>query len=231
MTSSWAGAFGQTQFMPTMFFRYATDGDSDGKIDLWSSAPDALASTAALVANEGWQTGKPWFYQVALPPLFDYSLGDTEARRPLADWSAMGIKKTSGEDLPSGDDQAALYFPAGARGPAFLLFENFRVILKYNNAAAYALAVGMLADRMKGGTIPAFNWPRDERALSRDERTQFQTDLKALGYDPGDVDGVLGRKTRVALRLYQKTKNLPADGFPTTELLAMLNGDAAAKVN
>jgi membrane-bound lytic murein transglycosylase B len=233
MTSSWAGAFGQTQFMPSTFFKYATDGDGDGKIDLWNSAPDALASTATLFTQEGWQTGKPWFEVVILPKDFDVSLCDLDAQRPLSDWADMGIKTASGADLPHGDDPTSIYLPAGARGPAFLLFPNFRVIMKYNNAAAYALATGMLADRMTdhitGATQPVLNWPRDERALSRDERAQFQENLKTLGYDPGDTDGILGRKTRAALRLYQKSKNMPADGFPTIELLAALNSDAAAK--
>ncbi|HWY62116.1 MAG TPA: lytic murein transglycosylase [Rhizomicrobium sp.] len=228
MTSSWAGAFGQTQFMPSTFFKYATDGDGDGKIDLWSSPADALASTAVLFAHEGWQTGKPWGTEVTLPPLFDFSLADLDGTKPLSDWAAMGIKPASGGELAAGDDPASLYLPAGARGPAFLLFENFRVIMKYNNAAAYALAVGLLADRMAGAPPLVASWPREERALSRDERSQFQNDLKALGYDPGDPDGVLGRKTRAALKQYQKIKNLPADGFPTAALLAMLNSDAVA---
>jgi membrane-bound lytic murein transglycosylase B len=228
MTSSWAGAFGQTQFMPSTFFKYATDGDGDGKIDLWSSPADALASTATMLTQEGWQTGKPWGTAVTLPPLFDLSLADLDDTRPLSDWAAMGIKPASGGELAAGDDPASLYLPAGARGPAFLLLGNFRVIMKYNNAAPYALAVGLLADRMAGAPPLAASWPRDERALSRDERSQFQTDLKTLGYDPGDTDGVLGRKTRAALKQYQKTKNLPADGFPTSELLASLNSDAGA---
>jgi len=226
MTASWAGAFGQTQFMPSTFFKYATDGDGDGKIDLWRSAPDALASTAALFANEGWQTGKPWGYEVKLPKDFDFSLADLGDQKPLSDWAAMGIEDTDGAALPADADPASLYLPAGARGPAFMLFDNFRVIMKYNNAASYALAVGMLADRMAGGKAFVASWPRGERALSRAERSQFQTDLKTLGYDPGGTDGLLGRKTRAALKQYQKSKNLPADGFPTADLLASLDNDA-----
>jgi membrane-bound lytic murein transglycosylase B len=225
MTASWAGAFGQTQFMPSTFFKYATDGDGDGKIDLWNSAPDALASTAAMFTNEGWQTGKPWGYEVKLPRNFDYSLADLDEQKPLSDWAAMGVQTADGAALPEGSDPASLYLPAGARGPAFMLFENFRVIMKYNNAASYALAVGMLAGRMAGAKPFVANWPRNERPLSREERSQFQNDLKTLGYDPGDTDGVLGRKTRLALKQYQKSKNLPADGFPTTALLASLDTD------
>ena len=138
----------------------------------------------------------------------------------------MGVKTADGAALPEGGDPASLYLPAGARGPAFMLFENFRVIMKYNNAASYALAVGMLADRMAGAKPFVASWPRNERALSREERSQFQSDLKTLGYDPGDTDGVLGRKTRSALKQYQKSRNLPADGFPTAALLASLDSDA-----
>ena len=228
MVSSWAGAFGQTQFMPSTFFKYATDGDGDGKIDLWVSPADALASTATLFAPEGWQTGKPWAYEVKVPPGFDFSEADLDNQKPLSDWAAMGIQTALGAALPAGDDPASLYLPAGARGPAFMLFTNFRVIMKYNNAASYALAVGMLADRMNGARPFVASWPRDERALSRAERTQFQNDLKALGYDAGDADGLLGRRTRNALKLYQKSKGLAADGFPTAALLVSLNSDAVS---
>jgi membrane-bound lytic murein transglycosylase B len=233
MVSSWAGAFGQTQFMPSTFFRYATDGDGDGKIDLWTSSADALASTAALLANEGWQTGKPWGYEVKLPTGFDYSQADLDGIKPLSSWAAMGVQTASGAVLPAGDDPASLYLPAGAHGPAFVLFTNFRVIMKYNNAASYALAVSMLADRMAGAEPFVAKWPREERALSRAERAQFQNDLKTLGYDPGDTDGVLGRKTRAALQLYQKSKGVAADGFPTAALLAALHNAAssAARAN
>ena len=225
MTASWAGAFGQTQFMPTTFFRYAADGDGDGKIDLWSSAPDALASTAVMFTREGWQAGKSWGYEVTLPRNFDYAKADLDDVRPLSEWAAMGIKKNKSA-LPGGDDPASLYLPAGAHGPAFILLDNFRVILKYNNAAFYALAVGMLADQMAGGKPLAANWPRKERALSKDERSKFQIDLKSLGYDPGEPDGVLGRKTRTALKQYQQARKFPADGFPTAALLVVLESDA-----
>ena len=233
MVSSWAGAIGQTQFMPSTFFKYATDGDGDGKVDLWASPADALASTAALFQQEGWQTGKPWAYEVRLPKDFDFSIADLDAQKPLSDWAAMGVESADGAALPNSggsgnDDAASLYLPAGARGPAFMLFTNFRVIMKYNTSASYALAVGMLADRMTGAKPFIAKWPRDERALSRAERNQFQQDLKALGYDAGDTDGLLGRKTRNALKQYQKAKGIAADGFPTVALLTALNDDAAS---
>jgi membrane-bound lytic murein transglycosylase B len=228
MVSSWAGAIGQTQFMPSTFFKYATDGDGDGKVDLWASPADALASAASLFKQEGWQTGKPWAYEVKLPGNFDFSVADLDTQKPLSDWAAMGIQSADGTALPANDDAASLYLPAGARGPAFMLFTNFRVIMKYNTSASYALAVGMLADRMTGGKPFVAKWPRDERALSRAERNQFQQDLKALGYDAGDTDGLLGRKTRSALKQYQKTKGIAADGFPTVALLTALDDDAAS---
>ncbi|MBA2590015.1 MAG: lytic murein transglycosylase [Alphaproteobacteria bacterium] len=222
MVSSWAGAFGQTQFTPTTFLKYAADGDGDGRIDLWQSAPDALASAARLLAGQGWQHGQPWGFEVKLPAGFAYEDADAENQKPLSEWRARGIRMVGGAALPGGGDSAAIYLPAGAHGPAFLLFSNFNVILKYNNAASYALAVGLLADRMAGGAPVKHSWPRDERALSRAERFSFQADLNKAGFECGAPDGVLGRKTRSALRQYQKTHGLAADGFPTASLLDAL---------
>lgn len=227
MTASWAGAFGQTQFTPTTFLKFAADGDGDGRIDLWQSAPDALASAARLLQQQGWKTGQPWGYEVKLPAGFAYEDADTDTVRPLREWRMRGVKGIDGGVLPEQDENAAIYLPAGARGPAFLLFSNFSVILKYNNAASYALAVGLLADRMAGGGAVKHAWPRDERPLSRDERLRFQTELGKLGFDTGTPDGVLGRKSRAALRQYQKSKGVAADGFATADMLAMLDRDAA----
>lgn len=229
MVSSWAGAFGQTQFTPTTFFKYATDGDGDGKIDLWQSAPDALASTARLLADQGWKKGEPWGYEVKLPAHFDYEDADLTTQKTIAQWRAQGVVAADGALLPTSADSAGIYLPAGARGPAFLVLSNFNVILKYNNAASYALAVGLLANRMAGLAGVKHSWPRDERALSRDERVRIQSDLAKLGFDPGAPDGVLGRQSRMALRQYQKSKGLAVDGFATAELLALLDKDALDK--
>ena len=199
MVSSWAGAFGQTQFMPSTFFKYATDGDGDGRIDLWHSPADALASAALLFQREGWQAGKPWGYEVAAAERFRLSGGRSWKFAAAVGMGVAGVKLVSGADLPAGDDMAALYLPAGARGPALLTLNNFRQIMKYNNAASYALAVSLLADRMMDRPGLQTPWPRDERPLSRSERMRFQTDLAALGYDTGPPDGLLGRKTRTAL--------------------------------
>jgi membrane-bound lytic murein transglycosylase B len=237
MVGSWAGAFGQTQFTPNTFLKYAADGDGDGQIDLWHSVPDALASAARLLAEQGWIRGQPWGYEVTVPDGFAYDDADLDTQKSVAEWSMRGVKTAGGEVLsqsgsqsgPQFDDSAAIYLPAGARGPAFLVFSNFRTVLKYNNAASYALAISLLADRMAGGEPVKHAWPRDERALSRNERIAFQTDLQKLGFDTGAADGVLGRKTRAALRLYQKSKSLAADGFATAALLTMLEADAAKK--
>jgi membrane-bound lytic murein transglycosylase B len=223
MASSWAGAFGQTQFTPTTFFKYAADGDGDGVIDLWRSAPDALASAARLLQAQGWRSGEGWGYEVKLPKGFPYEEADTDTQKSFREWRALGVKTVDGAALPAAEEPAAIYLPAGAHGPAFLLFPNFSVILKYNNAASYALAVALLADRMMGAAPVHHPWPRNERALSRDERMRFQTDLNRLGFDVGTPDGVLGRKTRSSLRQYQKAHGLPADGFATGEMLEKLD--------
>lgn len=225
MVASWAGAFGQSQFTPTNFFRYGSDGDGDGRIDLWHSAPDALASAAQLLQKSGWVAGQGWGYPVILPAGFAYEDADLDIEKPLSEWSSRGVRLTSGTPLPAGDLAASIYLPAGARGPAFLVTANFKTILKYNNAASYALAVALLADRIAGAPPLADNWPRSERALGRAERLRLQTELSALGFDAGAPDGVIGRKSRGAIRLYQKARGLAADGFASAALLAQLDSE------
>ena len=226
MLASWAGAFGQTQFIPSAFLKYARDGDGDGHIDLWHSPADALASAAELLKQSGWQAGKGWGTEVTLPLNFTFEDADLDIEKPVSEWSARGVVLPSGAPLPASDDNAAIYLPAGARGPAFLIFDNFKVILKYNNAASYALAVAELADRMADRPAIQAAWPRDERSLSRAERVRFQTELEALGFDLGDPDGVLGRRSRAALRQYQKARGLAADGFATAALLDKLDSES-----
>ena len=228
MTSSWAGAFGNTQFEPSSFEDHAVDGDGDGKRDLWHSPADALASTAALLVNAGWVKGGSRYVEVTLPSGFDYSLADPDQPKAVADWKKLGVVRANGTEFPADAGNGAIYLPAGARGPAFMTFDNFRVVLKYNNAASYALAVCYLAHRLKGGSPIMGSWPRDEQPLTSDQRTQFQLDLQKLGYDIGTIDGVLGHKTRAALRQYQKTHGLAADGFPTVEILGRLTADVQA---
>ncbi len=222
MLGSWAGAMGHTQFIPTAFLRYAVDFDLDGRRDIWGSIPDALASTASHLATNGWVRGETWGREVRLPDGFDWALADGEGRRTLADWSTLGVMAADGTPLPASGTQAALIVPAGHRGPGFLIYENFQVIKAYNNATAYALAVAHLADRIAGGGPFVGAWPRDVAALSRQERFDLQTLLTAQGYDPGTVDGIIGPNTRSALRAFQAAQGVPADGFPTQEMLALL---------
>jgi len=229
MTSSWAGAFGQTQFVPSAFLQYAVDEDGDGKPDLWHSAADALASSANLLASAGWQRGGVWGYEVTLPQSFGFDQADIDKTKSLSDWSALGVIAANGAALPRSEAQASIIVPAGARGPALLVFDNFRVVLKYNNAVSYALAVCLLADRLKGTPPVAHGWPRDETILDRNEIVAFQSDLKRLGYDPGDADGVLGRKARAALRAWQKANGLVPDGFATEQILMRIEQSLAAQ--
>ena len=229
MTSSWAGAFGQTQFVPTTFLAQAVDGDGDGRIDLWTSPADALASTAHMLAGAGWSPDKPWGYEVALPAGFAFEEADLDLAKPVAAWKKLGLKTILGADLAPADQPASLYLPAGATGPAFLVFPNFKVILRYNNAASYALAVCLLADQLKGAPAVVAAWPRSLLPLSRDDRMTLQTSLLALGFDIGKADGLIGAKTRAAIRSWQKANALPADGFATTDIVTRLASEAQTK--
>ena len=229
MTSSWAGAFGQTQFVPSSFLANAVDEDGNGKIDLWHSPADSLASTARLLQMAGWMEDSNWGFEVTVPPDFDYGQADIDTAKTLADWKKLGVKKANGEALPANDHSASIILPAGARGPAFVVFDNFKTILKYNNAQSYALAVCLLADRMKGAGLLVAQWPRGQPVMTRDERIAFQNDLKKLGYDPGDIDGVLGHKVRASVRAYQKAHGMPADGYATQDLLLRMERELASK--
>ncbi|HSZ75736.1 MAG TPA: lytic murein transglycosylase [Rhizomicrobium sp.] len=231
MKSSWAGAFGQTQFVPTAYFAHAVDFDADGKKDLWNSAADALGSTASLLAGVGWKSGAQWGYEVRLPANFPYEQADVDSTKQIADWRALGVKTALGADLPDSPEAGAIILPAGARGPAFLVFGNFKAVLKYNNAVSYALGICELALRIGGANGIVAPWPRDEVPLGKNERLQMQRDLLVLGYDPGAVDGVLGRKVRAALRLYQQARNIPVDGFATKALLDRMNAEIKSKTS
>ncbi len=229
MTSSWAGAFGQTQFVPSAFLQYGVDGDGNGQVDLWHSPADALASAANLLASAGWIKGGPWGYEVTLPANFAFEDANIDSTKSLNEWRKLGVVAANGAELPKSDAQGAIIVPAGARGPAFIVFDNFRVVLRYNNAVSYALAVCTLADRVKGGGPILHSWPRDEVALTRDELVAFQYDLKKLGFEPGDADGIFGRKAKAALRAYQKAHGLAADGFATQNLLVRMEREIVSK--
>jgi len=221
LIGSWAGAMGQTQFMPTTFNQHAVDFDGDGKRDLWSSTPDALASAAHYLQASGWENGQLWGFEVNLPQGFDYALADPEIRRSLAQWRILGINPVRAIDTNE-QSQATLFLPAGHRGPAFLLLNNFRSILKYNNSTAYALAIGLLSDALDGNPGVQAAWPRNDRQLGRSERIELQELLASKGYEPGPADGIIGANTRKAVRAFQQSLGLPADGYPSHELLQKL---------
>lgn len=224
MRGSWAGAMGQTQFIPTTYNTHAVDFDGDGRRDIWNSSADALASTAHYLQSSGWQRGQPWGFEVQLPPGFDFWLADGSQRKTVAEWLQLGVQLPAGTRLPANSNQfsAALLLPAGARGPAFLVFDNFRAILKYNNSSSYALAVSLLGDRFSGWGYIAGSWPKDDLPLSRNERIELQTLLNASGHEAGNADGIIGANTRKAIRNAQQAQGLPADGYPTQKLLESL---------
>jgi len=219
MRGSWAGAMGQTQFIPTTYNTHAVDFDGDGKRDIWNSSADALASAAHYLQASGWKQGKAWGFEVELPEGFDYALADTEIRKPLAEWRRLGLRNLPGDQEEA---SASLLLPAGHRGPAFLIMDNFRAILRYNNSSAYALAIGLLAENFQGKGQVAGSWPRGEQPLSRSERLELQERLVAQGFDPGTPDGIIGANTRKAIRGFQQRLGWPADGHPTQELLGRL---------
>jgi membrane-bound lytic murein transglycosylase B len=221
LIGSWAGAMGQTQFMPTTFNQHAVDFDGDGRRDLWSSTPDALASAAHYLQASGWENGQPWGFEVSLPQGFDYALADPEVRRSVAQWRILGINPVRTIDANE-QSLATLFLPAGHRGPAFLLLNNFRSILKYNYSTAYALAIGLLSDALDGNSGLQAAWPRSDRQLGRSERIELQELLTSKGYEPGPADGIIGANTRKAVRTFQQNLGLPADGYPSHELLQRL---------
>lgn len=223
MQGSWAGAMGQTQFIPTTYQRHAVDFDGDGRRDIWDSSADALASAANYLRASGWQSGQPWGMEVRLPGDFDYALADPEQRKPLGEWLQLGVRPQQPNSTTRDDSRmASLLLPAGHRGPAFLVLDNFRAILKYNNSSAYALAVGLLGERFDGGGQVLASWPRHERPLSRSERIELQERLAQSGFDPGAADGIIGANTRRAVRASQQQLGWPADGHPSHRLLEQL---------
>jgi len=222
LKGSWAGAFGPTQFMPTSFKRYAVDFDGDGRRDVVDSIPDLVASTANNLKKDGWVARQTWGYEVVVPQGFDYLHADRSRVHTLRDWERSGVRRVGGKPFPRGEDKAYLLVPAGAQGPGFLMLQNFRVIMKYNPAEAYALAIGHLADRLRGGEPIAQAWPRHERVLTRSERYELQQLLARRGYDVGEPDGRLGAKSRTALRAFQAAVGVVPDGFASGSILERL---------
>ncbi len=224
LKGSWAGAFGPTQFMPTAFKRFAVDADGDGRRDVVDNPADLIASTANNLKKDGWQSGQTWGYEVVMPQGFDYMKADRKQMLTLAQWEQLGIKRPNGQSFPRGADKAYVLAPAGSEGPGFLMLNNFRTIMKYNPAEAYALAIGHFADRLRGGAPFVQPWPRHERVLSRSERLELQQLLAQRGYYRGTPDGQFGSMTREALRNFQASIGTPADGFATGDMLEKLRG-------
>ena len=219
---SWAGAFGPTQFMPTTFLRYAVDFDGDGHRDVIDSVPDMVASTANNLKLDGWVRGENWGYEVTVPRNFNYLLTGSLRQMSVRDWEHLGLHRADGKPFPHPADRGSVILPAGARGPAFLILQNFRVIMKYNPAEAYALGTGYLADRMRGGTPVLHPWPRDERMLTAQERYELQQLLARRGYNIGAPDGFIGPHTRLAIRSFQQSIGQIPDGFASSEVLDRL---------
>jgi lytic murein transglycosylase len=249
LVGSWAGAFGHTQFMPSTYIRVAVDHDGDGRRDLVGNVPDALASTANFLARAGWRLGQPWGFEVRLPAGFDTSRIGRRAKRPLSEWAASGVRRADGAPLlplaagtvsgaspgatpgaapgaaPGAIDAAtpaAVLLPAGAGGPAFVVFGNFDAIYSYNAAESYALAIAHLSDRLRGAGGFVTPWPTDDPGLSRAERRELQTLLIQRGHAIGEVDGMLGTASRTAIKAEQQRLGMAADGRAGQRLLQAL---------
>jgi len=221
MVGSWAGAMGHTQFMPSAYAKYAVDGDGDGKADLWNSTADALTSAANFLQHLGWQRNQRWGREVLLPKDFSYDHLGAKQAVPLSTWAAQAVVQSNGQPLPGVDIQAALYLPAGHTGPAFLGYENFNVIMRWNRSEFYAITVGHLADRIIGGQ-PLKVSPPEQPRLSREQVKQLQAKLNEAGFDVGKPDGVLGRNSIAGIQAFQRSQNMVADGFPSPEVFIAL---------
>jgi lytic murein transglycosylase len=221
LIGSWAGAFGHTQFIPTTYLRLAVDGDGDGRRDLVDSIPDALHSTANFMAKAGWNTGASWGYEVRVPSGYGGPSGRT-SRSPVSAWASRGLTKVDGSALTGGGN-AGLVYPARG-GPGFLVFRNYDAAFSYNGADSYALAISLLADRLRGRQGVQQRWPTDDPPTSRAERREMQRLLIAKGYDVGEPDGAVGAKTRAAIEAIEAQIGLPRTGRPGGKVLQALRG-------
>ena len=223
LRGSWAGAMGHTQFIPTSYQAWAVDIDGDGRRNVWTSVPDALASAANLLKKNGWRTGKTWGYEVHVPAGFNPASVGTKSR-PLKQWAGYGIQRVKGREFPRPDERANLKILAGSKGPAFLMLKNFFVLKSYNNADKYALAVGHLADQLRGFGDFEVDWPRGYKRLNEEERKEVQVKLSKMGLYDGEIDGNIGSGSRAAIKIYQSRKGLAQDGFASKKLLANMRG-------
>ncbi|PKN26484.1 MAG: lytic murein transglycosylase [Deltaproteobacteria bacterium HGW-Deltaproteobacteria-21] len=226
MTGSWAGAMGHMQFIPSTFIGYAVDYTGDGRKDIWSSLPDSFSSAANFLSNLGWRPVETWGREVRLPPDFDLMLATMSSKKSLSEWSALGVQRTDGLALSEMDMEASIVLPQGHKGPAFLVYDNFRVIMRWNRSINYAISVGHLADRIVG--LPQIASGRDaaHEPLSRDELEELQQLLNRYGFDAGPADGLPGPRTQAAIRAFQKEHSLPPDGYPEPALLKRLRAMA-----
>src|SRR5690349_14901423 len=222
MRGSWAGAMGNMQFMPSTFVKYGVDRDGNGRIDLWNSMPDAFASAANFLRGIGFRPGLPSSDEIVLPRNFPLDQADTTVEKPVRTWAAMGVKRANGQPLPVSDEPASITLPAGWRGPAFILYPNFKAVMNWNRSTLYALSVTLLAQQIAGGPAVMQPAPADDEPLSRNTVIDLQTRLARLGFYTDEADGLLGPKTRSAVRMFQKQIGLPADGHATPELVARL---------
>jgi membrane-bound lytic murein transglycosylase B len=222
LRGSWAGAMGNMQFMPSTFMKWGVDRDGNGKIDLWTSLPDSFASAANYLRGVGFRPGLPSSEEVFLPQGFPLDQADTTIEKPVRAWAAMGVKRAGNAPLPNVDDLASITLPAGWRGPAFILYPNFKAVMNWNRSTLYALAVGILAQQIVGGPPVMQAAPADDEPLSRDTVIDMQQRLAKLGLYTDETDGLLGPKTRSAVRLFQKQVGLPADGHPTPDVVRRL---------
>ena len=222
LRGSWAGAMGHTQFMPSSYQRLAVDFNGDGRSNIWDDDPtDALASTAAYLAQAGWRQGQAWGQELRLPVGFDYDLAGNRTQRPMAFWLGMGVSAADGTALPK-DSWGAVILPAGARGPAFMVYDNFAAIESYNKADAYVIAVGYLSDRLRGRPAFVQAWPRDLRALTLPEKIEIQQRLLARGVMSGAADGKIGPLTVAAVKAFQRSRGLVPDGYACLPVLEAL---------
>ena len=228
MNGSWAGAMGQMQFMPSTFRAYAVDADGDARINLWGSLPDAMHSAANYLRRAGWRPGELVAVEVRLPAGFDFRSAGVSQRQPVSEWAALGVQGADGGALP-GAERAAIVLPQGWQGPAFMVFDNFDVVMRWNRSVNYALAVAQMAQQLAGGA-PMAAQAGEAGALSTAQLTFLQQALNTLGFDAGSEDGLLGPRTQTALRQYQAAHQLPVDGYPSPSVLAHIERTHAAAV-
>lgn len=229
MTGSWAGAMGHMQFMPSTFRAYAVDGDGDRRIDLWGSLPDAMHSAANYLSRAGWKPNTPAAIEVRLPKGFDWRLARPGHQLPVAEWVALGVLPADGSTMPNAAERGAILLPEGWEGPAFMAFANFDVVMQWNRSQNYALSVAQLAQQLAGGKPLAAKAPAG--ALSTAKLVALQRALNEMGFDAGEADGLLGRRTQLAIRRYQAMHQLPVDGYPAPAVIAHVaatHADAAA---